>query len=137
MGRIGKCIYSMLVCVYAIFSIHTFAWQGEGAKHSSKGDSDKYRMGKKIWQENNCQSCHQIFGLGGFLGPDLTGVSLMGLDHFHAIVVSGNSVMPGYAFNRHQIESLFEFLSLYGKTGAVSRKEYRVHYDGRIETNQK
>ncbi|MCH7870146.1 MAG: c-type cytochrome, partial [Planctomycetes bacterium] len=30
------------------------------------------KSGLAIWRENNCQACHQIYGYGGFLGPDLT-----------------------------------------------------------------
>ncbi|MBK8357424.1 MAG: hypothetical protein IPL13_19205 [Saprospiraceae bacterium] len=30
--------------------------------------------GKLIWQDYNCNACHQIYGLGGYLGPDLTNV---------------------------------------------------------------
>ena len=28
--------------------------------------------GKVLYQKYNCTACHQIYGLGGFLGPDLT-----------------------------------------------------------------
>ncbi|MCZ6597955.1 MAG: hypothetical protein O7B99_09975, partial [Planctomycetota bacterium] len=30
------------------------------------------RAGLAVWRENNCQACHQVYGFGGFHGPDLT-----------------------------------------------------------------
>lgn len=36
--------------------------------------SDEAVMGKKVWQANNCISCHTIFGNGGYAGDDLTHV---------------------------------------------------------------
>jgi len=30
--------------------------------------------GKLVWQQYGCNSCHQVYGLGGYLGPDLTNV---------------------------------------------------------------
>ena len=34
--------------------------------------------GRALWHRRNCQSCHQIYGFGGFLGPDLTNAVLGG-----------------------------------------------------------
>ncbi len=43
------------------------------------------RKGKLLFQEYNCISCHQLYGLGGYMGPDLTNV----------ISAIGNQAMPG------------------------------------------
>lgn len=31
--------------------------------------------GKRVWQKNNCISCHTIFGNGGYVGDDLTHIT--------------------------------------------------------------
>ena len=36
------------------------------------GLTNAARQGRRIWHTHNCQSCHQLYGFGGFLGPDLT-----------------------------------------------------------------
>ena len=33
---------------------------------------DLARAGRALWHDHNCQTCHQIYGFGGFLGPDVT-----------------------------------------------------------------
>jgi nitric oxide reductase subunit C len=32
-------------------------------------------FGKKVWQKNNCVSCHALFGNGGYVGKDLTHIT--------------------------------------------------------------
>ena len=43
-------------------------------KKSKNSETILSTNGKLIWQKYNCQSCHQIYSLGGYLGPDLTNV---------------------------------------------------------------
>ena len=44
--------------------------------------------GQSIWLRENCQSCHQIHGFGGFLGPDLTNISeRIGREGFNQILI--------------------------------------------------
>ena len=31
--------------------------------------------GARAWHQHNCQACHQLYGYGGFLGPDLTNLA--------------------------------------------------------------
>ena len=37
--------------------------------------SESVTSGWETWQNKNCQSCHQLYGLGGYMGPDLTNVA--------------------------------------------------------------
>jgi nitric oxide reductase subunit C len=69
--------------------------------------------GKQIYQQYNCQSCHQIFGLGGYLGPDLTTAwsdPHRGKILIKAMLVSGGNRMPAFQFKEEQIEALMAYL---------------------------
>lgn len=36
---------------------------------------DKAAAGKRVWQKNNCISCHTLFGNGGYIAEDLTHIT--------------------------------------------------------------
>jgi nitric oxide reductase subunit C len=53
--------------------------------------------GKLIWQKYNCNACHQVYGLGGYLGPDLTNVySTRGSKYIQAFLKTGTGAMPQF-----------------------------------------
>ncbi len=70
-------------------------------------------MGKQIYQQYNCQACHQLYGLGGYLGPDLTPAYSdphRGKMLIKAMLVSGGIRMPAFQFNDEQIEAITAYL---------------------------
>lgn len=68
--------------------------------------------GKILWQTHNCSSCHQLYGLGGFLGPDLTTtISRKGNAYAKAVILSGTKRMPYYGLSDHEAEAITKFLS--------------------------
>ena len=80
--------------------------------------------GKEIFQQNNCSSCHQIYGLGGYLGPDLTTAwsdKSRGEAYIRAMLRNGGSRMPRYGFSETEIEALASYLH-YIDTTATSYK---------------
>lgn len=73
--------------------------------------------GKILWQSHNCSSCHQLYGLGGFLGPDLTTViSRKGEAYSKAIILTGTKRMPQYNLGDHEAEAITKFLSYVDST---------------------
>src|SRR5688572_32352116 len=65
--------------------------------------------GKLLWQQHNCSSCHQLYGLGGYLGSDLTNVISTkgkGKNYAAAIMKTGTQVMPNFRLNDMEIEAL-------------------------------
>jgi len=74
--------------------------------------------GQQLFQDNNCVSCHQFYGLGGYLGPDLTNVySKRGDAYIHAMLNSGIKSMPKFEFNQDEKEAITQFLSEVDKSG--------------------
>ncbi|MDP7005149.1 MAG: cytochrome c [Phycisphaerales bacterium] len=80
--------------------------------------SNQAIVGRKLWHENNCQVCHQLYGFGGFLGPDLTNVtSRIDLERIEQILKSGSVQMPAFNFRVEEIESIKAFLTEMNSSG--------------------
>jgi nitric oxide reductase subunit C len=74
--------------------------------------------GKRVWLRENCQSCHQIFGLGGYLGPDLTNVAdRRGREYMAVVLREGRGEMPRLALADDDVERLIDYLEYVGRTG--------------------
>ncbi|MCI0341337.1 MAG: cytochrome c [Planctomycetales bacterium] len=74
--------------------------------------------GLRLWRERNCQACHQIHGLGGFLGPDLTNVaSRTTEDELEPLLVRGRNAMPAFGLDREQRSALVAFFRALDRTG--------------------
>ncbi|HRN73116.1 MAG TPA: cytochrome c [Ginsengibacter sp.] len=89
--------------------------------------------GKMIWQEKNCGSCHQLYGLGGHLGPDLTNVFASKPEaYIRAILSAGTPVMPNFHLSDNEKADLIEFFKYTNSTGTSSPKSFTLHADGTI-----
>ncbi len=76
--------------------------------------------GQELFQRNRCWSCHQLYGLGGYLGPDLTNVysdEKKGPLYIKAFLNSGVKSMPQFTFNEAEKEALVEYLKHVDQTG--------------------
>lgn len=91
------------------------------------------QRGKALWQQKNCQACHQLYGLGGHLGPDLTNVYAKRNEaYIRAFLKVGTSVMPDFRFRDKQIDQMVEFLKYTNSTGTSSPQSFKKHLDGTI-----
>lgn len=80
--------------------------------------------GKLLFQKHNCTSCHQLYGLGGYLGPELTTmISQQGKGENYAktFLKSGSQRMPDFHLSDDAIDDLIEFLK-YVDTTAITYK---------------
>ncbi len=93
--------------------------------------------GKGLWQAHNCIACHQVYGLGGFLGPDLTNVySQRGPEFITAFLKNGNLTMPAYQMNDEDIQAMLAYLRHLDKSGIADPRSFKINYDGTIEQQQ-
>ena len=75
-------------------------------------------LGKKVWQDNQCGTCHAIYGLGGHLGPDLTNVvSRRSKNYIGWILHSGKNKMPAFDFNKYEMNALLAYLDVLQQSG--------------------
>ena len=90
--------------------------------------------GKALWQQKNCNACHQVYGLGGYLGPDLTNVfSKRGPAYISAFLKNGTPVMPNFHFTQTEINALLAYLKNIDHSGTADPRKFTKHYDGTIE----
>ena len=76
------------------------------------------KSGLAIWRENNCQACHQIYGYGGFLGPDLTNLmDRRPAEDWEYVLTRGRRQMPAFDFDEQQREEIVAFLTEVSTTG--------------------
>lgn len=124
-------IYFILVVTFLIFSwkvytdsaIPVLEWNDSAAE------------GKKLWQKHNCISCHQLYGLGGFMGPDLTNVlsdPAKGELYVTAILSHGLNRMPDYKFTKDEVNALVEFLRHTDESGIYPLQNFKVNWDGTV-----
>jgi len=74
--------------------------------------------GRRVWLSNNCQACHQMYGFGGFLGPDLTNAaSRIGQDQLSARLALGEGQMPKFDLDADEVDALWSFLESMDATG--------------------
>lgn len=93
--------------------------------------------GKNIWQTKNCASCHQIYGLGGHLGPDLTNVYSKRQEvYIQSFLKTGTKVMPNFHLSDSEIDALMAFFKYMNQTGSAAPDSYKLHYDGTISQPQ-
>jgi len=73
--------------------------------------SEEALRGRRLWHEHNCQTCHQIHGFGGFLGPDLTNAAMRLTDErLDEVLTVGTAQMPAFHFDEDQILDMAAFL---------------------------
>ncbi len=125
-------VYTFLLVTF--FSYTFFIYLQPGAsRHSADAD---VLSGKALWQEKNCGACHQLFGLGGFLGPDLTNVYSTegkGVAYITGLVKSGTSIMPAYKISDEEARHLAAFFRHVDASGRAHPKFFTPNRDGTIE----
>ncbi len=102
-------------------------------------DQTEAAEGRLVWQEYNCQSCHQFYGLGGYLGPDLTNIMSQpgkGELYLKAMVKSGTKQMPSFTVPDKKMKELIEFLKSVDASGKADPRTFETNKFGMIEGNE-
>lgn len=106
-------IITILIASFFIYSIVIYTI-GTRVDKGEKWVTVQSKKGKLLFQEKNCIACHQIYGLGGFMGPDLTNViSAVGKGPLFAkaLLQYGSERMPNYHLTQTEIDELVAFLT--------------------------
>ncbi|MHB8259964.1 MAG: c-type cytochrome [Bacteroidia bacterium] len=124
--------------LFFVFLIYTVMVDTIGTNEDKGRElmNEKSKSGKLLYQKYNCTSCHQLYGLGGYLGPDLTNVAASpnNQDWAYARIIlqNGTLQMPNFNLKENEIDELLAYLSYVNETGISPVKKFEIRYDGTI-----
>ncbi|MBD81512.1 MAG: nitric-oxide reductase [Crocinitomicaceae bacterium] len=98
--------------------------------------TERALKGQILWQKNNCTACHQLYGLGGYLGPDLTNIHSSpkkGPAYIKAFLNSGVKMMPNFNFTEEEKDQLIAFLEAVDRTGIYPNLNAKIKANGWVE----
>ena len=132
--NILKSLLTILLFILFYFVYTYFVYTQESvSKYGNNTISPLACEGKIVFQKYNCISCHQLYGLGGYLGPDLTNViSAKGAPYVRVITKNGTLKMPNLNVTDNEIEALVEFLSAADSSGIFPLKEFDATWYGTV-----
>lgn len=114
-----RVIYFSLVGLFVVQSGFTWtsatAVPDEGAAFNAAAE-----RGAQLYRDFNCTACHQFYGLGGYMGPDLTNVTVAdgkGEAYTKGIILSGTQRMPALGITPQQADDLVAYLNAAAATG--------------------
>lgn len=120
---------TLFICLFTVYVIYTAVVYSKGTENTvqaAPADAAKIRYGKQLFQQYNCTSCHQLFGLGGYLGPELTTAysdPARGELYMKAFLQAGGPRMPNFHFQKEAIDAIICYLK-YIDTTAIT---YKTH----------
>ncbi len=95
--------------------------------------TERVEHGQRLYQEYNCVACHQFYGLGGYMGPDLTNViSANGPAYAGAFLRAGSVQMPNFNFDDVQVDALIGYLEFVDASGRFPADQYEVMWNGAV-----
>jgi nitric oxide reductase subunit C len=105
-------VFIALFLGYTAYSgwVYTFGTE----QNTAPGFSAQQMLGKQLWQKNNCSACHQLYGLGGYLGPDLTTLisdKKRGKPYAAAFLKTGGTTMPDFHLSEKEIDAVISYLA--------------------------
>lgn len=85
--------------------------------------TDQVKLGKQLWDKNNCMGCHTIMGEGAYYAPELTrAYSRRGETYIHSVLTAPEGwgfrgrKMVKYDFTDEEVAGLTAFFKWMDKT---------------------
>jgi nitric oxide reductase subunit C len=115
-----------LFAAYLVYSIIVYTKGTEKKIIATSEEQTEIKKGSLLFQQYNCTACHQLYGLGGYLGPELTTAysdPARGVSFMNAFLKAGSIRMPNYHFKEEEINALISFLK-YVDESAITYKKH-------------
>lgn len=133
----NKKVMAVLIIVFTGYNFLVY----RGAEPDDRAGMSRLAIqGQQLYQEYNCTACHQLYGLGGYLGPDLTNIisaAGKGPHYVRAFLNSGFKSMPRFNFSEEEKDAIVEYLSLVDKTGYFPNYEAEIKPTGWVKIKEK
>ncbi len=127
-------VMAAFCAAFAVYSV--FVYTGATELPEARAPGQHVRNGQALFQEHNCIACHQFYGLGGYMGPDLTNViSNKGSPYARAFLMSGTQRMPNFNLNKTELDEMVSFLEFVDTTGRYPASEYQIRWYGTVVEN--
>lgn len=130
MQRKNRLVFGLLLASFLLYSYWIYT---EGATSNESHYSESFLQGQRVWQEHNCSACHQLYGLGGYLGPDLTNVAEKGEGYVSAFVVNGVRVMPAFSLSKEEQIALYDYLEGVSESGYFPNHQVEINWHGNFK----
>lgn len=89
--------------------------------------------GHLVFQKYNCQTCHQLYGLGGYLGPDLTNEYNKpgrSATFIRAMIHSGTKSMPAFQLKEDEMNDLITFFRMLAAQPNADPRNFIIQPNG-------
>lgn len=109
-------VLAFMIFLYLLYSFTVYIY---GTKTDIQ-PSTQVQHGFDLWQKKNCQACHQLYGLGGYMGPDLTNIMSnpqKGATYAYVFMKAGSARMPNFKLSDTEISDLSAFLKWVDSSG--------------------
>ena len=127
----NRTVFGTLCVAFVIYTATVYT-SGTAATHGEPISAEA-RFGQQLFQDNNCIACHQFYGLGGYMGPDLTNViSTRGEAYSKAFITAGTMRMPNFGLSTDEVDALVAYLGFVDRTGTYPPKNYDVLWTGDV-----
>ena len=118
-------VFLILFTGYIVYSTVIYTRGTRDTTTVRTEDQARVTNGKHLFEKHNCISCHQVYGLGGYLGSDLTTAISdphRGEQYMKAFLLAGGPRMPNFHFTKEEVEAIISYLR-YTDASAITYKK--------------
>ena len=125
--------FRLFLFLWVCFFIYSGFVYTSGTERELGQLSSEARAGLQVWQDHNCTSCHQIYGLGGYRGPELTNViSTKGEAYARIIMQNGTEMMPNFELSEQELDNLIAFFAAVDESGKSPARNFESTWYGTV-----
>jgi nitric oxide reductase subunit C len=120
---------AIILVLVGLFAVQTaLIWTSSTSVAPGRGSlSTQALIGRQLYQDHNCTACHQLYGLGGYMGPDLTNVTRAqgkGPDYARGIILHGTQLMPAQQVTPAEAGHLVAYLDAWASSGTYPIRSF-------------